>query len=65
MLGMYSLGFVLVQIIRILASQDAAQKKVMRIMFLAPVVAFIAMEMRIVNPLTKFVMANIKGSMGG
>lgn len=65
MLGLYSLGFLLVEIIRILASKDTAQKKVIHLLFLLPVIAYVATEMRIITPLTKFVLANAKISMGG
>jgi hypothetical protein len=65
MLGLYSLGFLLIQVIRILASNNTAQKKVVQILMLTPVLIYIAMEMKIVNPLTKFVMANIKTTIGG
>lgn len=65
MLGLYSLGFVLVSIIKVLASQESMQKKGLKIALLAPVICYVAMTMKIVTPLTKFVMANLQSMIGG
>jgi hypothetical protein len=60
MLGLYSLGFCLVLAVKVISSHDSAKKKLTYLLLLAPVIAYIAMQLRIVTPIIAFVMKNIK-----
>ena len=60
MLGLYCLGFCLVLVIKILATQNTAQKKFAHVLLLSPVVAYIMITMKVVKPITVFLQNNLQ-----
>jgi hypothetical protein len=65
MLGLYCLGFCLVLIIKVLAMQNTTQRKFTHILLLSPVIAYVAITMKIIIPIKTFLAQNLQSLIGG